>query len=74
MATENVTGQWNMGKVSERVESVNRMNKSICFCLLTQGEKKGCGFKGVLASPHRVELLKTEGIYGYEWCINSVNM
>lgn len=47
MARENVTGQWNMGKVSERAESVNRMKKSICFCLPTRGREKklGRGFK-----------------------------
>lgn len=45
MAMENVTGQWNMGKVTERVESVNRMNKSICFCFLTQGKKRAVALR-----------------------------
>lgn len=47
MARENVTGQWNMGKVSERAESVNRMKKSICFLLADsgKGKKMGRGFK-----------------------------
>lgn len=33
---ENVTGQRNLGQVSERAESVDRIKKWICFCHLIQ--------------------------------------
>lgn len=48
MERRNVTRQWNMGKLSERGESVKRMDKSICFCFLTQG-KMAYVYKDALA-------------------------
>lgn len=48
--------QWNMGKVSERVNSVKTTDKSMCFCFLTQGEM-ACGYGGVLVEPHHGNVL-----------------
>lgn len=46
MERQNVTRQWNMGKRIEREQSVNRMDKSICFCFLTW-KKTAYGYKDV---------------------------
>lgn len=48
--------QWNMGKVSERVKSVNTTEGSICICFLTRGEM-ACGYEDVLAEPHHGNIL-----------------
>ena len=58
MERQNVTRQWNMGKLRKREERVNRMDTSICFCFLTQ-EEMAHGNKDVLAQQHLVKLLKT---------------